>query len=273
MTKSLKAALLTAVVGTLVTGGAGLRAGWEYMQAARAEVAGAVERNIPLSLELGRLKQLIGQLDSRIATDRQQLAEAEVGLDEARSQLADRRDEQQACLARLQELRTGSSASRTASVARSSGCGRTRPVSSAAVRPADSSAALRSWYVRYQRLVAAITARAEAAAVHQATLDQLAGRLEELTQERELLVQRVSTLEARATTQALGSALASDQGEGELLARAREVADRVERRLKVAERVETLSQSPVTSLAESDEEIGRNVDRLLDRNAADSPAL
>jgi len=272
MTKSWKAVLLTAVVGTLVTGGAGLRAGWEYMQAARAEVAGAVERNIPLSLELGRLKQLIGQLDSRIATDRQQLAEAEVSLDEARAQLADRRDEQQACLARLQELRTGSSASRTASVARSSGCGRTVS-STAAASTGDSTAALRSWYVRHQRLEVAIDARAKAADAHQATLDQLAARLDELTQERELLVHRVSTLEAQASTQALGTALASDEGENEVLARARELADRVERRLKVAERVENLSRTSVTSPTESDEEIGRNVDRLLGRTTAESPAL
>jgi hypothetical protein len=249
MTKTWKTVLLTGVVGLLVSGGAGLRASWEYLQAARAEASRTIERNIPLSLEIGRLRQLVGQFDDRIATDRRTLAEAELSLAEAKTDLQTRRSEQQVCLEKLRSLRTGG----TRAAMTSTGCGRSRVV--------EPAAALRTWYTQYERAETALSARQTALESQQTSLDQLASRLEESTQERNLLVQRIAALESRSSAQDLGRALSAEGDD--VLARAREIADRVERRLKVDERIDELAQPATRSTADSDQEIERRVDALL----------
>lgn len=249
MTKSWKKMLLAGVLGLLASGGAGLRASWEYLHAARAEAGRAIERNIPQTLEIGRLRQLVGQFDDRIAADRRTLAEAELSLAEAKTDLQARRSEQQVCLEKLRSLRTGG----TRAGMTSTGCGRSRVV--------DPAGELRTWYTRYERAETALSARQTALESQQTSLDQLATRLEESTQERNLLVQRIAALESRSSARDLGRALAAEGDD--VLARAREIADRVERRLQIDERIDELAQPGTTSTADSDHEIERRVDALL----------
>lgn len=247
-------ALVLAVAGVLLSG-IGVRGAWEYLQVARAEVAKAVEENIPLSAQVGRLKLLVGQLDDQIGQHNRKVAVAAVALERAEQDVTSTRTQMASCLHKMQVLRP-----------LLKGPGNVMQVGCSTFNRAEVENALRIRFERYSQGQSTLTHQQTALEQQRVAYRKLAGSLAEWKHQRELLSQRVATLEAQVNAQQLARKSSTETSiEGDTLARAQEVAERIEQRLKVEQKLSELEIDPTSDLetTQFNSNIGDQVDQIL----------
>ena len=252
---ALKTRMVVLAVAGVLLSGIGVREAWEYLQVARAEVAKAVEDNIPLSAQIGRLKLLVGQLDQQITQHNRKVATAAVALERVEQDVTTTQTELAGCLQKMQVLRPLLKGNEKIMQV---GCTNySRP---------EVENALRIRYERYVQGQDSLKHQQTALEQQRSAYRKLAGSLAEWKHQRELLVQRVASLESQVAAQQIADKSHADSLDGDVLARAQEVAQRIEQRLKVEQKLSELEIDPSTDLdpKPSTTDISAQVDQLLE---------
>lgn len=228
-------------VGTvaLVVSGLGIRESWEYLQVAHGKVEQTIRDGIPVGAEIDRLNLLVDKLDNEIGSKKRDVARAAVALEDYEQKLVDLNQQLDSSKRHMTDLRTALESERPSL---RFGC--------SVYSQVEVEQALRSKLNDFKAKSRICEQMERAVELHRTTYQQLSGRLAERQRERDLLAQKVQTLEAERQSLALSAQPDSPLLDSDTLARAKELADQIENRLRTERKLQQLDVNSIDSISQ-----------------------
>ena len=252
------------IVGSVVVlaglSGLNVNAVGEYAQVLRNRTSHAIDKAIPLSVEIDRMEVLLEKLNRQVTSQKYDVAKAKVALEDANTKWE---SNQLDCARSVSNMRKLRSATSTVS----SGCGTTVNVSQP-VASGNVHRALQQALATYKVKQAACKAQRDVIRQQQQAYGQLEERFAAWQNDRALLKQRLETLRVRYQAQQLASNTDTTVFDDADLARATELADKIERELRITEAQQRLDASPIDAIKEGTtsieaQQIEAEVDSIL----------
>lgn len=249
---------MVGIVGLLGAMGLSLTEALEYAQVAQANVANAVQSELPLSIEIDRMEVILGKLQQQLSGQNREVAKAQVALEDADAALERDRDQADALLREMQLLRVHQTSSTTS-------CGKVQ-IGCHTVTAADVRGALARKLASYESICTAVSQREQMVERQRQAYHVLATRFSDWNQERELLTHRLEALRSRHAAQQAATGQDITSFDSTDLARASQLAEEIEQKLRIAEKEQALGSAPLSHLLSPEIEeadVEGRIDQLL----------